>query len=239
MAKKTKVISVDIPREQIDIIYHSLTPLTWIVNFFNGTSDSSKNNESFLDLDDEKRRDIVAFRFLVENNKFTMTKKIGPKEYIKGVFYHIKEGRDTVFGQFMGLKIPYFAERIGFVYNQMGDAYVIRIDHGGYLREVRKRIKKVEDTLNVPIAMKITDKVLEKYKDKCLRILNSPITYKINVEIYKENIFTKGSMIALSQFGTLDDLPVDSQVTPRIYENTSEVTVIVDKKRIPKLEPVN
>ncbi len=178
-------------------------------------------DEQELEGEGKGRNNIVAFRFLVDQNKYTLTRKID-KDYIDGFFYHIKEGRSTILGK-LGLDVPYFAERVGFCYDLLGNATTIRVDHSGYLREVEKRIKEIEQILMVPPTLQVNNAVKERYKNKIIRILNKNITYKMNVEIYHENIIDK--RVNVSLFGSLDILPSEPVSLPRVYENTSEVVI--------------
>lgn len=200
----------------------NLPPLTWVVNYRNGTSISSKQQPEFLDL--PEKENIVAMRILVGENKYTVTKKVN-KDYLAGFFYHIKAGYKAIIGS-MHANFEYTEERIGFCYNQLGDAVCIRFSHGGYLQEVTRRIKAVQKLLHVPISFKETDENMEVIREKARNILDKPLSYKLNVEFYQENLFEK--RVAISRFGNIDDpnLPVGTVFPlPRVYENTKEVTV--------------
>ena len=212
---------IQMPEEVIEhfrSVFRILKPCVWILNFADGSSASSLEHENILKISPERRKEIRAFRLQLDENTYTISRKIPRKseepKIIKGFFYHIKEGYAPFMGksQVYGFQIPFAAERIGFCYSRNGDSMCIHVSHLSFIKEVYKRLKFLEERYSSA----------EVYQINLEEFLKQPITYKPNVNGYKENLIEK--RVAIDRFGALEDLEV-SDLPPRIMENTKEVAI--------------
>ncbi len=196
-------------KEIITDLYTAIEPAVWIANFKDGSTETSKKYESFNDISIERKKDIVSFQLKVDDNRFIINRKRDDGSLIDGFFYHIKEGRKNMMGQYQGVNLEYFAERIGFCYNNKGDSAAIRIDHSKFVSKIGKRMREeVEPLLD------------ENKEDEIDTLINQPIKYSIQSDFYRENLIDKKINIVL--FGQLEDLE-EMGTAPRSYMNNEEI----------------
>ncbi len=192
-------------------LYSVLEPAVWIANFKDGSTITSKTHESFNDIPIEDRTNIVTLQLKIDDNRYIINRKLQDDSIVDGFFYHIKEGRHLMMGAYQGTNLEFFAERIGFCYNNNGDSVTIRVDHGKLVAKIGKRMRdKIEPLID-------TEK--EHEIDK---LLNKPIKYSIQSDFYHENIVEKRLNIAL--FGQLDQLE-EMGTPPRSYMNNEEIVI--------------
>lgn len=213
-------LSVDVLKD----LYGALKPALWIVNFIDGQSTSSKKHESFLDLTSEERQKAQAFRLILGANKYTISRKVNG-ELVSGFFYHIKAAYKSIFGSVQGMVMPFVEERMGFCYNQNGDAITIMFDHMGYIRGVNRKMLRIQALVSrntmggSPSSIQLSETIGQQVDE----ILAEPIKYSNKIETYKENInrqeaFADGTPTVMSGakrnsvavntalFGKLEDL---------------------------------
>lgn len=200
----------------IQDLYTAIEPAVWITNFKDGSTETSKKHESFNDISFERKKDIVSFQLKVDDNRFIINRKRDDGSLIDGFFYHIKEGRTTLQGNYQGINIEFYAERIGFCYNSNGDSIAIRISHSNFVNKIGKRMRdKIEPILYNEIAV-------ENKEDEIDKLINEPIKYSIQSDFYHENVIDKKINIAL--FGQLEKLE-EMGTAPRSYMNNEEIAI--------------
>lgn len=224
-------MSVDINTELSQVfnsMYKTLTPAVLIVNFNDGSSLTNKQHEGFLTIKKvSPAKRLQAVRLQLDNNTYSISRKDPKNLDLPGFFYHIKEGRATIMGKY-DIEIPFFAERIGFCYNSKGDSICIRLDHGSFVKGMSGKISRINSALNSLIVYNQKKKAKDKKgmkeaKKEINKILAEPISYRVNVSFYKENIVEK--KVSTSLFGKLEELPGKSFGLPWVTENTKEVQV--------------
>ena len=196
--------------EILETLWQTIQPATWIINYKDGMTESSKKYEAFYDIPLERRKDIVSMQLKVDDDRFIINTK-NNEEISDGFFYHIKEGRKVFMGKYQGANLGFFAERIGFCYNKEGDAKVIRLDHSKILPKIIARMD---------IITELIDKDADS--DEIDKLINEPIKYSMQTDFYDENIVDKKVNIAL--FGKLEDLE-EMGTPPRIYMNNEEIAI--------------
>ena len=191
--------------------YTLVTPAVWIANLKDGSTITSKTHESFNDISTEQRQDIVSLQLKIDDNRFIINRKDKNGNLINGFFYHIKEGRHTMMGKYQGSNLEFYAERIGFCYNNKGDSVAIRVDHSRLIQKIGKRMRTdIEPLIDIGH---------EKEIDK---LISEPIKYSIQSDFFHENVVEKRINIAL--FGQLEDLE-EMGTAPRSYMNNEEIVI--------------
>lgn len=194
MKKMKKQLIKTLNKNQIlEEMFKVLIPATWIVNFEDGKTETSKTHESFLDISQERRDNITSFQLKIDDTRFIISNKTKDGESIKGFFYHIKEARRVLMGSLQGVVLPFYAERIGFCYNNKGDSVVYRLDHSSLINKITQKMKIIGKMIddNTPIS-------------KIDKLISKPIKYTYEADKYYENIVDVKLNIAL--FGKLNEL---------------------------------
>lgn len=191
--------------------YTIVTPAVWIANLKDGSTITSKTYESFNDISLERKNDIVSLQLKVDDNRFIINRKKDDGSLIDGFFYHVKEGRTTLQGKYQGSNLEFYAERIGFCYNNKGDSITIRVDHSKLVDKIGKRMRdKIEPLIDIGHEKEIDT------------LINQPIKYSIQSDFYRENLIDKKINIAL--FGQLEQLE-EMGTAPRSYMNNEEIAI--------------
>lgn len=194
MKKMKKQLTKTLNKNQIlEEMFKVLIPATWIVNFEDGKTETSKTHESFLDISQERRDNITSFQLKIDDTRFIISNKTKDGELIKGFFYHVKEARKILMGAFQNVVLPFYAERIGFCYNNKGDSVVYRLDHSSLINKITQKMKIIGKMIddNTPIS-------------KIDKLISKPIKYTYEADKYYENIVDVKLNIAL--FGKLNEL---------------------------------
>ena len=118
-------------------------------------------------------------------------------------------------GKYQGVNLKFFAERIGFCYNNKGDSVAIRVDHSKLVQKIGKRMR----TDIEPLLEHEEDENKEKEINK---LINEPIKYSIQSDFFHENVVEKRINIAL--FGQLEQLE-EMATPPRTYMNNEEIAI--------------
>lgn len=199
-------------KEIIKDLYTAIEPAVWIVNFKDGSTETSKKYESFNDIPIERKKDIVSLQLKVDDNRFIINCKKDDGGLIDGFFYHIKEGMQTMMGNYQGVNLKFYAERIGFCYNNKGDSVVIKIDHSKLVQKIGKRMREdIEPLIEISHEKEIDE------------LISKPIKYSIQSDFYHENVIEKRINIAL--FGQLEQLK-EMATPPRTYMNNEEIAIV-------------
>ncbi len=177
-------------------MYKILEPATWSANLSDGRTLTSKTIKAFYDIDKTTRADIIALRLHLKGSKYTITRKIKVSKngetvpgLAQGFFYHIKAGRQGLMGPRMP-KIPFDSERIGFCYNEDGDALSIELDNQKFVEQVHHRGNIIDSMYSLKKILKTKDdhKQIEGLIDK---LVVHPFKFSTGVEFAEENIFDK------------------------------------------------
>ena len=191
--------------------YTVVTPAVWIANLKDGSTITSKIYKSFNDIPLERKNDIVSLQLKVDDSRFIINRKDKDGNLINGFFYHIKEGRHTMMGAYQGANLEFYAERIGFCYNNKGDSVALRVDHSKLVEKIGKRMREdIEPLIDIGH---------EKEIDK---LISKPIKYSIQSDFFHENVVEKRLNIAL--FGQLEKLE-EMATPPRTYMNNEEIAI--------------
>ena len=150
MALKVKKLSKEEVKyaNMLNRIYNTLAlqKAKWTCNLNNGKNINSDQYPDFTSVSFNIRRKIRTFRFHIWGKKYTINTKVKVLEqtkYLKGFFYHILAGHETVIGE-LPISIPYVEERAGFCYNRNGDALCVYISHYNFLKQIHKRREQVK-----------------------------------------------------------------------------------------------
>jgi hypothetical protein len=207
--------------------YNSLQPFTWIVNFENGYSTSSKKqNNDFNTISKTDKQRISALRVRIDKDKIYTIRKTCPS-----IFYHIKAGRSTLAGKYPELSPPLVKERFGCCYNKQGDSFAIEFDNHPFIQEIGARMKVVESQQPHYEHEKhglIIDYSQFVFTPEMKKELMRPVVYRPRIIYYpKENILSKRVNVAL--FGPLEELE-ESGTPPLVMVNDKEVEIPIENR---------